>query len=61
MFRKRAARCYESRVLPGNGSTKNFEQRDGFVSITNTQMSSGRIIAGLCYKAFAETNWPVKL
>lgn len=58
MFRKRAARCYESRVLPSDGFTKTFEQRDGFVSITNTQMSSGCIKARLCYKAFAETNWP---
>ncbi|MCU1315713.1 MAG: hypothetical protein JWN63_1035 [Candidatus Acidoferrum typicum] len=61
MFRKRAARCYEPRVLPVDGSTKTFEQRHGFVSITNTQMSSGRIKGGLCYKAFAETNGPVIL
>ena len=40
-FRKQAARCYESRVLTGDVSRKSFEQRDDFVSITNTQMSSG--------------------
>jgi hypothetical protein len=55
-FRKRAARCYESWVLTGDDSEKSFEQRDSFVSITNSQMLSGGIIARLCYKAFAETN-----
>jgi hypothetical protein len=57
-FRKLAARCYESRVLTVDDSTKSFGQRDGFVSITNSQMSSGRMAARLCYKAFAETKRP---
>jgi hypothetical protein len=60
IFRKQAARCHELLTLTVDDSAKSFGQRDGFVSITNTQMSSGFRMAGLCYKAFAETKRSAK-